>query len=528
MGILQFENFSEWNGFSEINLVCMRLQDDDSKLRVLATEVPEDLRQEFSLYLLNYSITRQSDAMLKIATELGVFEIPGVKHNLEIAVTIRDRIFTQDKAPNEGHLEILRQSAERLGEAFAIDSLSAVYNNEFARIRSKATSFADGTEKLATFTANLKLWKRFTPAQFLLNPDIGNIGIRHIRAEAGNFRSGNADALYRHLQALGELEFDDFLAIASVIKDDPLKLGNCMPRQIDAGVCQSLPGMSRDVLQNLELALKVRPTNTLMTLVTLSESQFSRFVSYEGVAQYLTIHWLTAENASILQDQNFLDLHELFNNRLLANPYLPSVFERYETLAKPWDVTVTLAMMLPQLKEKGFYVDLSKPYGLKTLATSLSLLKTDPRHAEVVRVGHESISAQLNRNALHLYAKMVSYESFKHMKPVSQMEKADMFRFVAVRVCAELHQPNNKLRHAEADKIKPIGQFLGMKESGLEHKEALLALVETYDEATILGALKGYKAGIKPLIELGVLDRKHMALLPAKDRGEMLENAMGL
>lgn len=529
MSILKYENFTECEQFSEINLACMRLRDDDdSKLRDLVAKVPADLRQELSLYLLDYSITRQSGPMLKLATELGVFDIPGVKNNLEIAVAVRDRMFTSSKEPSAGHLEILRQAANHLGEGFAIDSMSAVYNNEFARIRSDAKSFASGREKLDSYSANLSLFKRFTPAKFLNNPEIGNIGIRHIRFELVNLRDD--EPIGNHLKELAELHFDDYVAIANVITSNPELHGKCVPHQIDAGVVKGLAEMSRDYLVNLVLALKIRPTNTLMTLATMKESEFSRFVSCDGIYQYLSSQWITKDNAGILLDQNFLDLHELFNNRLLGSPYLGSVFERNHGLSKPSDISVSFAMMLPALKAKDLYIDLSNKNGLKSLAKSLNLLSDDPRHEEVLHVGREAIRSELSRKVLNLYAKMATYdESFaKHMKPVDQVDKEDQFKLIAVRLCAELHQPDRPLTNAEASKIRPIGQFFGMNDSGLNHKEALLSLVQTYDEATILNALKGYKAGIKPLIELGVLDRKHMTLLPAKDRGEILEGAMGL
>lgn len=529
MSIFKYENFTECEQFSEINIACMRLRDDnESKLRELVAEVPADMRQELSLFLLDYSITRQSGPMLKLATELGVFDIPGVKNNLEIAMAVRDCLFTSSKEPSAGHLEIVRKAADHYGEGFAIDSMSAVYNNEFARIRSGARSFASGQEKLDSYSANLKLFKRFSPARFLASADIGNIGIRHLRAELTNLRK---DEPYdNHLKELAALHFDDYVAIANVITENPALHGQCVPHQIDAGVVKGLPEMSRDYLVNLVFALKIRPTNTLMTLVTMKESEFSRFVSCDGIYHYLTSQWITKDNAGILQDQNFLDLHELFNNRLLGSPYLGRVFDRNYGLSKPSDISVSFAMMLPALKAKDLYIDLSDKKGLKSLAESLNLLGDDPRHAEIVQVGREAIRSELSRKVLILYAKMATYdESFaKHMKPVDQVDKEDQFKLIAVRLCAELHQPDRPLTIAEASKIRPIGQFFGLNDSGFNHKEALLLLVETYDEATILNALKGYKAGIKPLIELGVLDRKHMTLLPAKDRGEILEGAMGL
>jgi hypothetical protein len=528
MSILQYDNFNDWDGFRELNLACMRLKDDDSKLRALVAEVPEDLRQEASLYLLDYSMTQQSAILLKLATELGVFDIPGVKNNLEIAMTLRDRMFTTTEEPSAGHLEILRQSAELFGEGFAIDSISAVYNDEFARQRAGARSFANGKEKLDAYSANLKLFVSFTAPKILANPDIGNIGIRHIRSQIMNFREG--DPIGNHLKQLGEtLHFDDFVAIANVMTEQPFNFGQHMLRQIDAGVCQGLPRLSLDYLQNLPLALKVRPMNTLMSLVTMKESEFSRFVSGDGLFHYLTSSWITKNNAEILKDQNFLDLHDLFNQRLLASAYLPGALVRHEGLERPRTVSVTLAMMLPQLKEKGVRIDLSNEYGMLTFAQSLALMKGDPKHAEVVRYSHEAIADTLVRDAVSLYARMLNADHLKkHMKPLELTDKDERFKLVAVRLCAELHQPRAAHTRAELDRLKPISQLYGETIKGLNHKDALLALVETYDEATILGALKGYKPGIKPLIELGVLDRKHMALLPAKDRGDMLESAMGL
>lgn len=440
-------------------------------------------------------------------------------------MTLRDRMFQSAKEPSAGHLALLQGYAKFFGEPYAFDSMSAVYNLEFAKNRSGARQWPTGTEQLETYSANLQLFIRFTPAKFLSNPDIGNIGIRHICNQLTNLRNG--DPLGDHLKHLGALSFDDLVATASVITSDPMGLGQYVHRQIDAGVHKGLIELKRDFLLNLEIALKVRPMDTVLTLASLSEPLFSRFVSCDGMLNYLTSQWITEDNAQILADQSFLDVHELLNNRLLSSPYLAGVFQRHEALSRPNSASVSLTMMLAQLKDKGVYVSISSKNGLKTLGENLELLRHNPAHAEVVQAGREEIERSIRRRTKLVYEKLVKDK--KHgLKPIDAIDKEDMFRLVVVRLCAELHQEGKAYTEAELNNIKPIGRVVDIGYVELHHKEALLALVWGYDELFVLEALSGYKPGIKPMIELGVLGRKHMNLLPLKYRGQMLENSMGL
>jgi hypothetical protein len=527
MSVLQYENFQESNYFSAINLICMRLRDDGDvrPLRELVAEVSDDLRQEAALFLFDYSITAQSEAMFKLAKDMGVLEVPGFMQDLEIAMTLRDRMFQSAKEPSVGHMELLREYAEVFGEAFAFDSMSAVYNIEFARNRSGARQWPTGTEQLATYSANLQLLIRFTPPELLNNPALGNIGIRHIRDQQSNLRSD--DPIADHLKHLSALSFDDLVATANVITYDPMGRGQYVHRQIDAGVRKGLKELGRDFVLNLELALKLRPIDTLMTLATMNEVDFQRFVSCDGMLHYLTTQWITEENAQILKDPAFLDVHELFNNRLLSSPYLPGVFQRNETLRKPNIASVSLTMMLAQLKDKGVHVSIGSKNGMKTFGECLELLRHNPAHAEVVQAGRVEIASAIRRRPQLVYDKLVRDK--KHgLKPADEIDKEDLFKMVVVRLCAELHQESKAYTQTELSNIKPIGSALDIETVGLNHKEALLALVRGYDELFVLDALRGYKPGLKPMIELGVLGRKHMALLPAKLRGDMLESAMGL
>jgi hypothetical protein len=540
MSIFRYDNFRQWERFSEMTKGITRIcgsDSDDSFLRATLADLPEDLVDEAGAYMLEFAIKRFSSKLLGFVTEFGVFERPGMKNNLDVAVMIRDKLFTSggDISADNPYLGLLKKASAHYGDAFAIDSMDAVYDDDIAKLYSGASFFASGKEKLDSYTTNLKRLMLFTPPQYLNSRILGNIAIKNVGDQMSNLDKGAQ--LDEHLELMGQLSFDDLSAICKVIKDDPLTRGAYMGRQIDAAVCKDLPDMKSDFVFNLGYALEARPMNTLMTLVTMKESEFSLFVSTGVVQQYLLGKWLHAGNAKILEDQNFLDLHDLFNQRLLSNPYFSHVFQRTERLNKPNHVSVTGALVFPALKGKHLDVEMVKsatgskniPTGvLKSFAQSLDLIAKHCKLPEVIQAGQEMIKDQLAPNLIKLYMLMSKDDIIgKKLKPYDSVDKEYQLKFAAIRLCAELHAAipvNNR----GLEKIKPIEHGMGAMDAGVTHKEALLVLVKTYDEATILDALKDYKPGIKPMIELGILSQKHIALLPVKDRGELLENAMGL
>jgi hypothetical protein len=541
MSIFKYDNFKQWERFSEmpkgINRYCGATK-DDTFIRATMAELPEHLADEAGVYLLAFAIGRLSKPLLAFVTELGVMDRPSVKNSLDVALLIRDTMFSkQSKSEfaDSPYLEILKQTAEIYGAAFAVDSMEAVYNDEFAMERTGASFFANGAQKLESYSANLKLFMSFTPPQFLASPDIGNIGIRNISHQIVNF--DRKDPLVEHLEILGQLSFDDLSSITKVIKDDSLGRSAFIGRQIDAAVCKDLPDMKSGFVYNLPFALEARPMNTLMTLIAMNELELSRFISSGSMESYLTSKWIHAGNAHTMEDQNFLILHDLFNQRLLANPFFERVFQRTESLYKPSFVSVTMAFLSQAIKEKGLAVEMVKAPGgsknvssgvLKSFAEGLGLIAKHAREPEVVQAGHAMVTSQLRINLINLYVSMANDEDVgKKLKKPDAVDVDYQFKFMAVRLCAELHQPNQNYTSSALAKIKPIGNFVSDM-AGLNHREALLMLVSTYDEETILDALKDYKPGIKPMIELGVLSQKHIKLLPAKERGEMLETAMGL
>jgi hypothetical protein len=541
MSTFKYDNFMQWERFPEmakgLNRIC-GAANEDSFLRATLADLPEHLVGEAGAYMLEFAIKRPSLKLLRFVTEFGVLDRPEMKNNLDVAVMIRDRVFTgggKFSFEDNPFGDLLKKGAEHYGLAFVIDSMDAVYDDGIALKRSAATFFASGEEKLHSYTDNLKILMEFTPPQYLVSAQIGNIAIKNVAGQINNL--DNRELLLKHLEVLGKLNFDDLSAISSVIKDDSLNRSAFLGRQIDAAVCKELPDMKLDFFHNLRYALEARPMNTLMTLISMPESQFSTFVSTGGMHQYLLGKWLHEGNAHIMADQNFLDLHDLFNQRLLSNPFFNHVFERTEYLHKPNVVSVTGAFVFPAIREKGLAVDMLKTANgskkvasgvLKSFAQSLELIAQHCSLPQVIQAGLQMIESQLSPHLIKLYTLMSKDEVIgKKMKPFDTVDNDYKFKFAAIRLCAELHTANPATNRG-LEKLRPIEHQLDAMDAGVNHKEALLMLVKTYDEATILDALKDYKPGIRPMIELGVLSEKHISLLPVKDRGELLENAMGM
>lgn len=541
MSIFEFQEFNRWEGFNDLNIATMKLRGsvgDHEGTRQHFERVPAELKEKSLAYLLELSINSLSGKQLKLATELGALDLITSKTSLEVALAIRDSYFMARDFRESGHIELLARLAPEHGEAFAVDTMQAAFNSDIIERRLGLKSFPSAQEKADGFARNLKLMERFIEPRWLKWTSVGNVAFRQMAAQETS-TSGDAD-FSECMTLLSHLETNDLSALMKVVKQDIKERSVLFSSQIDRALRHDFQSFLHSRNESVIFdALVAKPMSVMTSLLTMSPIDLTGLISGTGLGQYAEGRWITESNVNVLADKNLIDLINLFHSRLEADPYFVSNATKPGGIKNPDSPGIPFLLMAPMLNRSGVYVDLKSKYGgtqkLFAFARNMSILEKIDGMEEYISAGVEILTNHMDLRLQNAYKTFSSDKVFgKDIKKPKSDENPDgvdrdyQIRFAAVRLCAEMHQETAKRTEAWEKKHTPYQYLAGKIHDDINCKEALLALVKTYDEATILDALVSYKPGIMPMIEAGVLGRSHMNKLTLKERGKVLENDLGM
>ena len=542
MSIFEYDDFQAWEGFSELNMAMLRLRGtlgDKDAVRAMFETVPSDLKDQSLAYALEYSVTALSGKQLELATELGALNLITPQNSLEVALRIRDCLFTRT-VKESGHVKLLAELAGQHGEAFAVDTMHAAFNPDNVKRKLNLKSFANLQQRADTFVENLGLVERFIDEKWRKSIAVGNVAFRSLSvqetsgAPRGDFTSC--------LNLVSEYETNDLSAVMNVVKEDIGPRSKLLARQIDSSLRHNFNSMLHTHQEGAIFdALKSRPVSGLSSLITMSETDLCSMISGTGMARYAQGEWLNKHNVDQLADRNFMDLVALFNDRLTSNPYFAAAASQEGGINNPSKPGIPFLLLAPTLIKQGIAVSLKPEFSggrsaaLDSMAEAIGLVGKIDGMQEYVDAGVTLMSRTMEHKLVHAYKVFSSDKEFGKdiLQPKSALvpdgvDRDYQARFAAIRLCAEVHQQADKKTATWEKKHTPFQYFSGDIDSLIKSKKALLTLVKTYDEDTILEALKSYKAGLMPLIEAGVVDRKHMNKLTLKERGQILEQDLGM
>lgn len=541
MSIFEYQEFQDWEGFTELNMAMLRLRGtlgDHDRTKAMFEAVPAELQGQSLAYLLEYSLNSLSRKQFKLATELGAFDLISQKNSVEVALRLRNTVFTSKGEAGDEHLELLAKLAADLGDAFVVDTMHAAFDGDLIEQRLGLKSFPSAQQKADGFARNLKLVERFIEPHVLTSPKVGNIAFRQMAAQETS-TSGDAD-FSECIDIMSRMEATDLKAVAKVLKEDVAGRAVIFAKQIDRALRHDLLALLHSQDEGLIFdALQARPITGLTTLLMLSPGDLTALISGVGLHRYANGKWIGESNLDVLLDRNVLDLINLFNDRLGSDPYFPSNVRKPGGIYKPSSPGIPFLMLAPVLNKHNIFVDLKSKYAgnqpLASLAKAISSLNKVAGMGAYVKAGVEILTENMASKLAYTYKTFSSDKFFgKDIRPHQNAENPDgvsrdyQIRFAAVRICAEMHQQTDKKNVTWEKKYTPFQYLAGKIHKDIDCKEALLELVKSYDEETILDALVSYKPGIMPLIELGVLDRKHMNKLTMKERGKLLEADLGM
>lgn len=543
MSIFDYQDFQEWEGFSELNMAMLRLRGeagDHLAVKAMFEAVPTELKEQSLAYALEYSVAALSRKQLDLAKDMGALDLITPKNSLEVALRIRDTLFSSRNLRESGHVELLNQLAGQHGEAFAVDTMYAAFNTDTVKRKHNEKGFSSSQQNSDAFLNNLGFIERFIDDKWRKLVAVGNVAFRQFSMREGAVTPG-AD-FTECLNLISEYETNDLAAVMKIVDVDFGNRSQLLARQIDV----SLKNCFESVLhtQNEKLvfnALQARPVSGLTSLITMSEADLCGAISGTGMVRYTQDHWINSDNVELLADRNFMDLVALFNDRLTSNPYFEANASREGGINNPSKPGIPFLLLAPTLIKKDIAVSLKPEYSssgsqaLDSMADAIGLVSKIDGMQEYVDAGVTLMNRTMNHKLVQAYKTFASDKEFgKDIRPAKNDENPDgvdrdyQARFAAIRLCAELHQSTDKKTAAWEKKYTPYQWYAGDIDSLIRSKKALLTLVKTYDEDTILDAMKSYKAGLLPLMEVGALDRKHMNKLTLKERGQILEQDLGM
>lgn len=545
MSVFEYEELKAWEGFDDLNRSTLKLRGSMGNLeesRALYMSVPDHLKDSAKTYFLELSISGLSKKLLEFAKEVGALDLPHIQESLEVAIRIRDAIFSAKRFSDSGHVELLKGMSGQHGEAFAVDSMAAALSNDLAELRCGG-DWLNAQDKADFFASNLKRVKEFIDPQWMKSADVGNTGFRIFSVESTNQAPrGDFSEVFN---LLAEYQADDLSALVkSITKDDNSKKGIIAERgalvakQIDSALDESFASLIKsDEPHDLFKAAMARPAKVMEFLGSMSDKELSRFVMSKSLYLYLNTDWIYEDNEAVLEDRQLIESINQFNDRVCSSPYFEPTFQRSSSLNEPWMPGIPFALLSSKLNELNLHVKLYRDNGgtsLETFSDAVSALARHESTGSHAAAGLQIIEKDLKLDLIRVYKKISEHEEFGKRVPEpasaanpNGVSKQYQINFAAVRICAELQQPFQTVA-TEKKKITPYAHYIGEIKGSLRSKNALMTLVKSFEEEIIVDALAHYKGGFMPFIEQGILSKKHMNKLSLKDRGKILESDMGM
>jgi hypothetical protein len=539
MGIFSYEDFhDEWAGFNDLNATMFRVREDTADLepiKAIFRSVPEHLKAQSLAYALEYAINSLSAVKLNLAKDLGAMELITPKNSLQVALRIRDCLFSRNSHSDGDHVELLKDLAADHGLHFAIDTMAAALNSHFAERRYGA-KMVTAQNTFDGYVDNFLLMDRFIDPAFKKSVAVANVGFKAFAQEAFRYSPRPDSSLA--LKLLAEYDSNDLVAIGTILKEQP-ESGDLLARQIDSGFISKGAQAFKENSDSVIRAFKVRPLTAISMLDGMTSDELTDFVQSPGLYAYASGAWVEKGNAHVLGNKELISLVDRFNSRLVSSPYFSSVFDRSSELSSPWTTAIPYVLLSKSLADAGIHVDIrrsdsSSSQAVDSLADALDAMEGYEAVVQHRASGLKMLQKELDQSLRRAYREMSADEDLgkriKEPRTTANPGGVDpeyQRNFAAVRLCAELYQERQTVA-TEKKKLTPYAYFVGDIKGPAASRKALTQIVKSLDEETILDALAHYKAGFRPLIEIGVLDKKHMNKLNLKDRGRFLETDMGM
>lgn len=542
MSIFDNDAIKESEHFRDFNILCLQLrrETDPTRLEMAFEAFPAELRGQALTYAYALAANYLNEPLLTFTRAKGIDQLyPDLHHNLEVADRIRNTLFRQSMLTTAGHCELFRNVMAHHGVDYVLNCIDTVFSP--ADLRSDASK-NEYHVSLGYFLKNMQLLADLCPTDIKADVEIGNrVAYRFaeflVKAEKLPKNAPAMPVFDELAKLVCGFTISDTSALTVILNGDFYKTGEHFQSQFARCLPEALEHYSLERIEFLAQALKLAPHQMVQRLASLDDARFKKTMRGPLLDHFLGGHWLEPSDKAVCDygDQAFIDQLETVCDRLCADPLIASCLERHPAFQAPDCNGLETLIMLPRLRKLEIYLPIESLDHYKRADSFAALVAHAgqfPGLAAYRQAGLDYLQQCFEKEFTRLYLHSFSTANVKGLRQGSEVSDDYKYKYMAVRLACEMGvNPSN-----EAEKKRDTPVLYGMdnrdnsafKKRVTISKGVAIEIAKSLTEDEILDAIGKNQSYFRRLIQLNILDRKHVARLPLKEQGEFFSKDLGL
>jgi hypothetical protein len=542
MSIFDNDAIKESEHFTSFNMLCLQLRPDTDPTRLeMAYEAfPAELRGQALLYAYALAANFVNEPLLTFTRAKGIDQLyPDLHQNLEVADRIRNTLFRQSIDTSTGHCELLRNTIAHHGVDYVLNCVDTVFSPQDLKPEPARNEYH---ESLVYFLKNMQVLVALCPTDIKADLELGNrVAYRFaeflVKAEKLPKNAPAMPVFDELAKLVCGFTISDTSALTIMLKGDFDQNGPHFQSQFARCLPEALEHYSLERIEFLAQVLKLAPHQMVQRLASLDDARFQKTMRGPLLDHFLGGNWLVPSNKAVCDysDQAFIEQLEAVCDRLCADPLIASRLERHPAFQAPDCNGLETLIMLPRLRKLGIYLPIESLDHYKradSFAALVAHARQFPGLAAYRQAGLDYLQLCFDKEFTRLYLHSFSTANVKGLRQGSEVSDDYKYKYMAVRLACEM----GVNPRSEPDQKRDTPVLYGMdnrdnaafKKRVTISKGVAIEIARSLSEEEILDAIGKNKSYFRRLIELEILDRKHLARLPLKEQGEFFSKDLGL
>lgn len=542
MSVFENDALQASEHYSSFNMLCIQFRSDNDPTRLeMAFEAfPPELRGPALRHAYALAANFLNEPLLTFARAKGVDQLyPDLQHDLEVADRIRNNLFRYSMDKSIGHCELFRNVMAHHGVDYVLNCIDTLFSPEDLRADAPKNEYH---ASLDYFLKNVQLLVDLCPTDIKADLEIGNrVAYRFakflVKAEKLPKNAPAMPVFDDFAKLVCSFTFNDTSALTVMLKSDFNQTGHHFQSQFARCLPEALEHYSLDRIEFLAQALKLAPHLMVKRLASLDDSRFQKTMRGPLLDHFLGGGWLAPSNKAVCDysDQPFIDQLEAVCERLFADPLIANRLERHPAFQAPDCNGLETLIMLPRLRKLGIHLPIESLDHYKRADSFAALVAHAgqfPGLATYRQAGLDYLQRCFEKEFTRLYLHSFSTAKVKGLRQGSEVSDDYKYKYMAVRLACELGLSVSN----EGDQKSDTPVLYGMdnrdnaafKKRTTLSKGVVIEIARSLSEEEILDAIGKNQSYFRRLIQLEILDRKHLARLPLKEQGEFFSKDLGL
>jgi hypothetical protein len=542
MSIFDDEALEASEHFSGFNMLCIQFHadTDPTRLEMALESFPAELRGQALRRAYALAANFLNERLLTFTRAKGIDQLyPDLHHNLEVADRIRNTLFRQSMLTTAAHCELFRNVMAHHGVDYVLNCIDTVFSPEGLKADAPKNEYH---ASLDYFLKNMQLLVDLCPTDIRADLEIGNrVAYRFaeflVKAERLPKNAPAMPVFHELAKLVCGFTISDTSALTVILKGDFYKTGEHFQSQFARCLPDALEHYSLERIEFLGQALKLVPQLMVERLASLNEPSFQKTMRGPLLDHFLGGNWLAPSAKALCDygDQTFIDQLDAVCERLFADPLIVNRLERHPAFQAPDCNGLETLIMLPKLRKLGIYLPIESLDHYKRADSFADLVAHAgqfPGLGTYWQAGLDYLQQCFEKEFTRLYHHSFSTANIKGLKQPSEVSDEYKYKYMAVRLACEIGvNPKNE---SEAKRDIPVRHGMDNRDNAAFKKRVTISkgvaveIARSLSEDEILDAIGKNKSYFRRMIELEILDRKHLARLPLQEQGEFFSKDLGL